>query len=668
MKDKEEIPGWPLVSKKLPHTIGTRLAKWLSPELINQHEVFASLLIVIGVLALIIACLDVFYSSGSVPPRGVLAAIFAPLGVAVIWFGVRVWLMAPDSYSPDVLLSPVDPEPFHPRWLYVVWRDLSRMLYGRFCRESAWRNKAGALLHSPDPLEREHFFVGTFADPAIPVVRWCFGLFIATSRQFKHIPALLHEKLLQHGVLITGAIGSGKTMIGMLSIVLQLLWRNQTRVILLDLKGDDNLFKLFIRSFACKWFSSNRRRWTWVWNPFADSLFLALCAAEKGQVLVRGLGGYFGEIYGATYFQKEMEIVAQRAFEFCKIILSYAALLVVIQDKEFRSKAKLSQKEIDAAAHLVAALIQISSVGQLNVTEGEAFENRIDLGEEIETPGLTIFSLPIGVDPMAAKSVARTVSQLLNFGTRDRSGGTKVYLCIDECQEWIDVTMVSILRTSRDAGSGLHLVMALQNLSDLDTPNGKFKDVVTGNCAIQQTFTAMDVAGRSRLEAIGGEKITHLNSTTTTSSVTGADVVSKTVSERVTKIFDPNTINDLNSTQGLCVLEAVPHSEFTCLTNNAQFVQAPFPIPRSTFDEIARSPLPWGDNPCTIRGIDVVVDQPRDDDEDGAAPVPAPKPPPPPSTNGAKKPKRRRGGRKLTPEEEAQARADAELLKKLAGQ
>lgn len=602
------------------------------------------------------------------------------VGLIMFAFGVEIWCRAPINNSVENEIAGAGSR-FNgaslPLWLRRAVDELRDATYGGWLGAIAWNMITDALVKSKNALEREHLYLGKFADRNIPIVRYVpcssFGFPIVTDTGNKQVPVLLHIPLLYLGCLITGAIGSGKTMMALLSIVLQLHKRKEFRTIIVDLKGDNNFFKACMQCMAdyySEFFFLNREAATRVWNPFAESIFKPLPAAEKAQVLSHGLGAYFGDQYGATFFLGQIELIIQAAFEWRPNIGSFRELLATILSKKFYKRGKVTFRQIENAGQLVAALRQLAAIEQINVTNGKPFEHRLDLGASLLEWGITYFSLPVSINPMAAKTLSRIVSLLVSIGARKRGNeGPRTFLCVDECQEWITHATIPILRMSRD--SRLHLVLSLQNTSDLETPAGNFINVVTGNTAVKITCTALDLAARLRLREVGGEMIEELHSTSRSTSAKGEESSSTQSRETKVPVWGPNKVNALNAITGHALLESSPHSGFTVL-NGPQLIDMPYPLTLDYFEHINARAMPEARGDIIVRGIDLkaplspqVEEEDEEEDDAQGAPVPVP-PTPPPVPNGAeKKPRRRRG--KLTPEEEALAKADAELLRKLAG-
>src|SRR5215210_5891107 len=88
---------------------------------------------------------------------------------------------------------------------------------------SPWDNRVERILNSSDPKECEHLFMGTSL--------------------YGDYPILLDLNLLKSHAHILGDTGSRKTSIGIAPMLAQLIAREDSSVLILDLKGDMGLFE-----------------------------------------------------------------------------------------------------------------------------------------------------------------------------------------------------------------------------------------------------------------------------------------------------------------------------------------------------------------------------------------------------------------------------------------
>ena len=89
--------------------------------------------------------------------------------------------------------------------------------------ESLWKSAVGEIQASPDELEREHVWLGVHREHDYPV--------------------LCHRNILHEHAYMVGDSGSGKTALGMMPIVQQLIRARDGAVVIIDLKGDGALFQ-----------------------------------------------------------------------------------------------------------------------------------------------------------------------------------------------------------------------------------------------------------------------------------------------------------------------------------------------------------------------------------------------------------------------------------------
>jgi hypothetical protein len=220
---------------------------------------------------------------------------------------------------------------------------------------------------------------------------------------------------------IVGPPGTGKTSIGLASLLTQQIRRRDGAVIIIDCKGDLLLFNT-VRQEAekdgrrFKWFTNIPERSTYIFNPFNSEIYSKLTMQDAVGLLVNSLNLSHGSDYGRAWFSTASRVLLKRAYEKAysdpnapkkrgpkkKIPLavnpieSFADLNAVIQ---YLMKAN-DGKQYEAARHLSFVVEQLAEYEQLNLAPnrvtGEcpaALENAISMPQVLRDQEVIYFTL-----------------------------------------------------------------------------------------------------------------------------------------------------------------------------------------------------------------------------------------------------------------------------------
>ena len=163
------------------------------------------------------------------------------------------------------------------------------------------------VLGGPNIKERDHLFLG-----------------VQPSADF---PVLLDRKLLAEHAYFVGDSGSGKTSLGLMPLLIQLI-RNETAgpgsevmenatepppIIVLDLKGDMALFNTIKHESAARkpdsfyYFTPEPKKESCYFNPFQSLDSDNRSVVQLAQILLDALGLNHGEGYGKSYFARRIK-------------------------------------------------------------------------------------------------------------------------------------------------------------------------------------------------------------------------------------------------------------------------------------------------------------------------------------------------------------------------
>lgn len=378
--------------------------------------------------------------------------------------------------------------------------------------QSAFLNNADRLLRSKNLNERRSVLLGVHATDEYPI--------------------LLDRRLLNEHALITGATGSGKTSLGLIPLMTQLIRGDDGTVIVLDLKGDDAMFQTARleaeragREF--KWFTNRTGYSTHIFNPFAQSCLNSLTVTEVTGYFVAMLNLFHGSDYGRAYFSIMARSLLQTALQQSmglgeatsrrrappRPIKTFADLF------EYIRRITRDSDEYRAAEHLAFVIKNLADFPQLNLgniddadstkpKRSTAIEHAIQMPEAIENKQVLYFYLSAAYDLYSLAEMARMVIyatiQAAVEHKRNRGKTPQVYLICDEAQLVVAQNISNVLAQARSFGIGC--VFALQSLSQLSPPGGAdLRDLVLNCTAIKQFWATRDPKDQDYISKISGE-------------------------------------------------------------------------------------------------------------------------------------------------------------------
>jgi len=485
-----------------------------------------------------------------------------------------------------------------------------------------WQGYIDALHNSPNPLEREHLFLGFAQD-------------FDTDDEY---PVLMHRDMLREHVHVTGDSGSGKSSRGIAAMAAQLCRfareRGDCSLLVIDLKGDDALFhgiRHEARGLPFKWYREQRGCMTFGFNPLMQSHMEYYNPEQKGRAVMDAFGLRYNDGGADRYFADIQEEVLSRLFRHHPEVRSLADLHRLLQDRGIRERLfpNTPQTHWDNSYHVRSQLGAFANSGPLNDTSGDP-DLCIDLPSLFARPQVVYFYVPAlmggGANQQAAKFALYALLTSALF--IPKSNRHQVYCIIDEFQEIIGANLGVILKQARSFDVGM--VLANQLPSDLNRGGVRLHDVLSATTALRWSFRASDLAQQRELQEASGEYIEYLRTVNTQVTVThssgrkgGSESVTRSVGTSRAEVFRPafsrNRILWANFVDDLSIAHFARGNGYT------QFFR-PFPlrtmfhISRELYEKRSREPwplLPWPPGR-------------RDGAAPGPVPGPADRPLPPP--------------------------------------
>jgi hypothetical protein len=598
--------------EKMPDTAGSVLAHRLVPKMRTRLELAFPWL---GAATPIVV--------GASIATAVAVPAAMPVSCFVAGSSLLAMLTSRKARTYQEPLSPINDSPQH---------------YAQLCR---------SLIESANFDERRHLYMGVFD-------------------QNPECPFLLDSVALGRHLHILGLSGHGKTHRILAAINLQLLSRAASRQFIVDLKGDAAFFNL-MRAHApsvglpFEYFTPVSSGATHVWDVLNDSAFLKLSDDVKASTLCQAFGIEGGQSGNKRFFSNQNTEALGLAFSQYVGRVTFKGLIELIESKAFRSRNMILDHQFNFLSDLRTMLRWALRIPAINPPPGlpEA-EHGIDIGKSMSTPGVTYFSLPSECGETIMQILGRLAVRIINAHGRACRNQTQCYVTVDEFQQVVHSSMLAPLKMGRN--STLSFLLAHQSLDDLNTEDRDFTGVVTGAASTRMACSVTDERGRRQFALASGEKI-YLHKATTETTTYNDDGTtrsrSQTLSEYIGTALTQNDFNRLNAISELVLVEAAPHSGFTCL-NRPVLVRMPFPISSEWHEYYEK--FPW---PEPVPGLTVRADAHLPSTPAAVVSPQVAEPPTEsqaePSGNKARKKKRKRG---QTPEQKETAEQFAERLKR----
>ena len=332
---------------------------------------------------------------------------------------------------------------------------------------------------------------------------------------FNDYPVLIHLKLAFEHFHILGGTGIGKTTLGLMTDMIQLIRRNNGPVVVVDCKGDMALFNTARieaeragRKF--KWFTNRQGHSTYVFNPFDKNMYAQLSLHEIVGFLMSALNLHHGSDYGRAWYTIANRVLMKRAFQETLNRTngsggrgrpsSYEKVESFKDLNDIILFLAADGKEYQAAQHLAFLIESLAEVEQLNLSarthpNHPSVENAINMSDAIDNNEVIYFYLTGAIDSQSVAEIGRlAIYSLLTacVNYKDRTGQrANAYLLADEAQAVIAQNIAQVLAQARSYG--LACFLAHQSMSQLNQAGGvDLRELFMGCTSVKQIFSARD--------------------------------------------------------------------------------------------------------------------------------------------------------------------------------
>lgn len=433
---------------------------------------------------------------GAVLPPLVLAAIFRkPLRHALAEHRRVEGVMRPDGSR-----TPGLDDDGRPEWQWYVDRL-------RLSRHSA----TGPL--GQEVREAEHFFMGVEPHARFPV--------------------LLDRRILAEHAYIVGDSGSGKTSLGIMPLLIQLIRGHRDPVsgqspcppiVVLDLKGDPALFNT-VRAEAeangheFRFFTPERGRVSHYFNPFAGLDSPHRSDIQLGQILLDALGLNHGEGYGRGYYSRQSRSLLLAAMQGTAKPGDHSDATRRPGSIDELHRALLKFRDSDPAIYqdtleLLSTVHALSQYPMLAMRTDPSHPHYvIHMPSVLERRQIVYFWLPAAIESVSVREIGKLALYSLLTACIDRQrtrpdSPRQAYVFIDEFQRIAGENFRVILEQGRSYGLGM--VLANQSIADLRTPDVDLRPTVRTNTRLKRYFSVTDPEEIKTLSDLSGEEIMFL--------------------------------------------------------------------------------------------------------------------------------------------------------------
>jgi len=358
-----------------------------------------------------------------------------------------------------------------------------------------WQAAVEANSNSQLPLHRDSLYIGTVAADGSPVQ--------------------VDRSLVMEHVHLLGATGAGKTSMGLVPLIEQLLRPGNASVIVIDLKGDSlellaaahaanvGLRNRTGRELPLRVFTLESGTKTFGFNPLLTTGWRQLSILERTDVICNALGLNYGLGYAREFFTSCNSAPILGGSLANPDAMSLRQLHRDVEHNLRSANPLAMMPEMKRSAmHAWYTLSRMAMLDAINVTgprldTPDVMDHQIDLASFYTIPQIAHFKLPVTTAPTTAPAIARLVAHFLLVAGKHVQRKNKVYLVVDEFQKMATEGLDQLFQMARSLDVGI--VLANQSMSDLTAANVALAGSIEANCHWRQWFS---IGNQSELEAL----------------------------------------------------------------------------------------------------------------------------------------------------------------------
>lgn len=400
-------------------------------------------------------------------------------------------------------------------------------------------------------------------------------------------PVLVPRDVFREHAHILGDSGSGKTSIGLLPLISQLMRRGDCSVLVIDLKADDqSVFETLkyeadaatrylqgldpattdFTEYPLRWFTTVMGRGSYAFNPLAQAVMPDLAIDQRADLIINALGLNYGTDYGRAYFGDANFEVLRHALAHNPEVSSFAELADVLKGVDRFPLPEEVKKR--AGVHIRSAVSRLGHIRALNASEytkasASVLASAIDMSQLFQQPQAVYFALPPLAGVANTERIARIALYSLLTAAQQHKGERKqVFLVVDEFQRIVSNNIELFLQQARSMDIGC--ILSNQSLSDLEKVDSNLISAVRTNTRFRQVFGAATIEDIRDLIDTAGQSVYGMRSWKFDPTFWEASLTDFSITESVSTRLNTNDI--------LLATDA-PGRSITCIRRGAGYAQ-----------------------------------------------------------------------------------------------
>ena len=496
------------------------------------------------------------------------------------------------------------------------------------CEWDWYRDRIVTSAHeAPDPLggadesdpddkgqtirEADHLFVG-----------------VEPNAQF---PVLLSKEVIAEHVYIAGDTGSGKTTLGIMPLLIQLIRGNAAAgstsgaptltepppMVIIDLKGDPALFHTVREEslkrrkaagveedsdprYAFRFFTPSPGQASYIFNPFDSMRSEARTDIQLCNLLLDSLNLNHGEGYGRSYYSRRSRALLYQALTHEDGGKPTSISELNEKLKRFtKGKGEIGSIESEHgsaydAFELLATIQTLAQYPRLATATHDADESHCILMHDVlEHRQVAYFWLPAVLESISVREIAKLALYSMLTAAIDRqikspTEQRQAFLVIDEFQRIAGENFKIVLEQARSFG--ISAILANQSQQDLRTPDADLRPAIRSNTRTKMFFSVTDPLDERELSEASGQEVAEFKTLTIAGAGTGAASTSwqQSLKPRLTR----NDIMSASDHPNDLVLKVSRGAGYTQFAGMPIVVRTTYPMTRKEYKRRQRAPWP----------------------------------------------------------------------------